>query len=242
MSTRWLSLCAVLTAAALAGCNNGSGDGSGGSSSSSTTTTTTTTSSSSPTSSSGGDACATFADEAGLATRTFQVHNGTGVPAYFAVQCGQPVFEVSTDQQGTFPGARACLSTCEDLQTTDPADCAACAPQSQRIEPGGTITFSWDGLGLRDAQMPATCFHTPSLAPDCQQLVAAPVGHVYSFKIVAWSGCGDGQTCSCDAGGVCDGEPSGNSVGFMPSETEFMHGDGTSEFTLPACAFGCPNP
>jgi hypothetical protein len=82
--------------------------------------------------------------------------------------------------------------------------------------------------------------HTPSLAPACQQLVAAPVGHIHSFGIVAWSDRGDGQSFACDAGGICDDAPSGNSAGFAPDQGEFTHGSGTLELTLPACAFGCP--
>jgi hypothetical protein len=88
--------------------------------------------------------------------------------------------------------------------------------------------------------MPAACFHNPNLAPDCSSLVAAPKGNIYSFQIAAWSGCGNGQTCTCNASGVCDGEPSGNKTAFLPSDGEFTYQGGTLEFTLPACAFGCP--
>ena len=57
----------------------------------------------------------------------------------------------------------------------------------------------------------------------------------------AWdAGCGNGQTCTCNANGVCDGEPSGNKTAFLPSDGEFTYQGGTLEFTLPACAFGCP--
>ncbi|MFO0619404.1 MAG: hypothetical protein U0414_42840 [Polyangiaceae bacterium] len=236
---RSFSFVAVL-GVALLGCESsvqlGTGGSGGGASSSSS-------SSQGPTTTSSGGECATFADQPGKASKVIRIHNDSGVNAFFKSSCGQLDYRINGQMQGNFPASTTCLSTCEDLQTSSPIECDACAPESRRVPPGGTIEFNWDGTGLRDTNMPKSCFHDPGVGPGCEQVIAADPGFIYSFQVSAWSACGGGAPCDCDSEGRCNADVSGASVGWLPSQGEFILGNsGALELTLEPCAFGCPPP
>lgn len=217
--------------------------GSGGSASTSTSTSSNTTTTSSGTTGTGGagGACSGFGDAAGNDTVTIRFRNNSEIPVYLPVSCESADFAI--DPVNGPDGVKynyeaSCLQTCEDLQTSPPFACGACAPKSFRLDIGATRDVTWKGDGLKhNVPMPLACWAAPSMGGACSQVVPAPAAG-YRISAMGFTSCGAG--CTCDAQGVCDGSAEG-SEGY-PSPVKFSYpADKMVEVVFDTCAFGCPD-
>jgi len=200
----------------------------------------TTTGSGGTTASSGtGGLCEGFADEMGTAAVTVRFRNETGLPIYLPSLCSGVSYSITPTGGSDGTSYRydgSCLQTCEDLQTDFPIACGPCAPTSYLVPAGSSLDVAWDGTGLRPgAQMPAACFAAPDSGGTCSQVVAAPSG-TYRAEAMGFEACG--AECTCNAEGVCNGQPSGLQAYADPVMFDFPAA-GLVEVVFGVCAFGC---
>jgi hypothetical protein len=227
----------------------GDGDGGGGSGGGVTTTRTTATggagggsTTTSSTSTTSGDLCAPFADEHGTSSVTVRFRNDTGMPLYLPAGCSSVQYTIKPlggdDPSVSYAYENACLQTCQDLWTSPPYACGACAPTTYLVEPGATRDVIWNGTGLTYSNaMPSECYAYPN-SWGCSRVVAAPPG-AYVVDALGYSACeGD---CTCDANGVCYGYVNGAQA-YPDPVTLSYPGDSLAEVVFGPCAFGCAEP
>jgi hypothetical protein len=188
----------------------------------------------------GADSCASWNDEEGSYDVTVRFRNDSGLPIYLPASCGVLRYDLQSNAGSDLSYAfdPFCLQTCEDLQTEGIIDCAACPPSSILLPPSGVLEVTWDGTGLRSAQMPLDCWATPYGQQSCPQIVAAAAG-TYRIAATGYSACGHGA-CTCDASGACDGEAMGTEAWADPAQLAFP-GTALVEVVFGACAFPCPS-
>lgn len=216
----WASSCALLL---VAGCGSSVETGANGGTSGGT------------------GACAAFNDEESPASLQVVIRNDTPQPIYLPGLCTEVDYDISPANGpagGEHVYDKTCLATCETLQHHYPTDCGGCGDQSFRIEPGATLTRTWDGTRLAAAPaMPDACWYkgTPEL-DGCYRITAATPGD-YTVRVTGYGDCQG--SCACDAAGKCDGFASGAMVTASPVTVVFP-GTKTVEIAFDACAFGCP--
>jgi hypothetical protein len=186
-----------------------------------------------------GGACAGFADQKGQHAVTVRFVNQGGIPIFLPSNCSDVAYTLEPTNGGgatTYHFEQSCLQTCADLETQPPFACGACAPRSYRLDPGTTKEVVWDGTGLLQRMMPATCFAQPSGDLACGQIVDAQ-SDTYRVGLTGFSECGPG--CQCDAQGVCNGDATGAQA--LPNPTQFSFPqDSVVEVVFGPCAFPCP--
>lgn len=142
---------------------------------------------------------------------------------------------VNEGDEVTYPGRRDCsIETCEELRGTSVIACS-CLATAHLLKAGGSITETWDGLGVAQVAMPRNCYGNPVfVAETCAQLVCAAPG-TYHTRAVGYQSCPE---CNCDAGGLCFGEPQGAQA--VAEVTTFTMPDASAiDIVFGACAFGC---
>jgi hypothetical protein len=216
----------------------GSG-GSGGSGAGPGTTGSATTGSTSVSTGSGG-ACSVFADAPGTDSVTIRFSNKSESPVYLPVDCQTINFAIDplTGPDGTtYNYSSSCLQTCEDLQTSPPFACDACAPASYRLNVGETREVTWKGTRLKyEIPMPPACWESHQQGM-CPQILAAPAAD-YRITATGYSSCGPG--CTCDNQGVCTGSAEGSQA--LPNPVKFnFPGNDVVDVVFDTCAFGCPD-
>jgi hypothetical protein len=191
-----------------------------------------------------GGQCALYEDESGSEV-TFRIVNDSSQAIYLPTNCGAltPTIQPQDGDDGAFYGNRygGCFASCEDWQQGEPPVCTAeaCALTTQRIEPGGSYDFVWQGTGLVQATMPDACYFDATYASgECTQVIEAPE-QTYQFDIPGYMDC-VGE-CVCQEDGQCFGEAGG--VEGYHDVTTFDHPDeALVEVVFGPCTFGCADP
>jgi len=187
----------------------------------------------------GGDVCDGFDDQGGGPAVTVSFTNNSGQTIYLPMGCSQVSYGIEPleGEDGLlYVFETSCLQTCEDLQTTEPFSCGACAPTSLQLNPGETKQIEWAGTGLAWGQeMPDACYAAQGFEQTCSRILNAEAG-TYRVDAFGYAGC---EGCDCDDEGVCFGDATGpqafpNKATFdYPSESEV-------EVLFDVCAFPCP--
>lgn len=183
--------------------------------------------------------CSSFANTKGGHGIEVTIKNARSTPVYLGNRVDQCFVDDSLrvyDANGTkLASDTVGHCTCADLMQYGACPAWSCSrPLLRRLDPGASITVTWNRTLLVDKTLPAACRATLTADMACQQLVPAPAGR-YRFVATgstAWT-CATGwdpnvcscmETNSCEAytGGAVQGtgdllEPS---LEFDPASTE----------------------